>query len=478
MLDTLFQDVRFGVRTLLKNPGFTAVAVTALALGIGANATVFSLVNALLFKSLPFDQNDRVLYLSSSDARSGRSCGTLSFPDYSDLRDQTKSFTALAAHQGCPGNFSDDRAFPESYRCTQVTANAFTVIGHKPILGRDFSPADQRPGVTPSVILAYGLWEKRYAKDPSVIGRTIHINSVPNTIIGVMPKGIVYPPDTQFWQAMPLTSSSDNRAARDLSLFGRLAPAASLETAQAEMTTLARRLAIQYPDTNRDSAIRVERFNDMAIRGEVRAVFLALLGAVGFVLLIACANVANLLLARALGRTREIAIRTALGAARWRVIRQLLIESLLLSLAGGSLGWLIAQWGIRTFDAAVIPTGKPEWIDFSMDYRAFWYLAAISIATGILFGLVPALRLAKLDVNSGLKDGGRGTGASLRGRSLSGALVVTGNGPRRHPPRRSLDSWCAASSTPTRPPSECPPPTSSPCASRCPKPNIPSRPTK
>ena len=191
------------------------------------------------------------------------------------------------------------------------------------------------------------------------------------------------------------------------------------------MTTLARRLATQFPDTNRDSGLLAQRFNEMATPDRLRLVFLALLGAVGFVLLIACANVANLLLARALGRTREISIRAALGAGRWRVVRQLLVESLMLSSAGGVFGWLIAQWGIRAFDAAATPTGKPEWIDFSMDYRAFWYLAAISIGTGLLFGLVPALRLAKLDVNSGLKDGGRGAGAGLRGRSLAGALVVT-----------------------------------------------------
>ena len=425
MLDTLFQDVRFGVRTLAKNPGFTAVAVTALALGIGANATVFSLVNAVLFKSLPFDRYDQILYLSGADLRTGRITGGISYPDYSDLREQTKSFSALAAYSRCPGNFSDDLAFPESYRCVQFTAGGFTVIGQKPLLGRDFVPGDERPGATPSVILSYRLWEKRYGKDPSVIGRTIHVNSVLNTVIGVMPKGVVFPPDTQFWQSMPAASSAGRRSDRDLSLFGRLTAGATAEAARAEMTTLASRLATQFPDTNRDAGIRVQHFNEMALSDRIRMVFLALLGAVGFVLLIACANVANLLLARAMGRTREISIRTALGAGRWRVIRQLLVESVLLSTAGGAFGWLIAQWGIRTFDAAVIPTGKPEWIDFSMDYRAFWYLAAISIGTGILFGLVPALRLAKLDVNTGLKDGGRGAGAGLRGRSLAGTLVVT-----------------------------------------------------
>ena len=245
-----------------------------------------------------------------------------------------------------------------------------------------------------------------------------------------MPKGIIFPPETQFWQSMPLATSAEHLRDHDLELFGRLAIGGTIGSARAETTTLARRLAAQFPDTNRDSGLLVRRFNEMATPDRLRVVFLALLGAVGFVLLIACANVANLLLARALGRTREISIRAALGAGRWRVIRQLLVESLLLSSAGGALGWLIAQWGIRTFDAAATPTGKPEWIDFSMDYRAFWYLAAISIGTGLLFGLVPALRLAKLDVNSGLKDGGRGADTGLR----LAALPEPSSSPRWHSP--------------------------------------------
>ena len=463
MLDTLLQDIRFGVRTLAKNPGFTAVAVTALALGIGANATVFSMVNAVLFKSLPFDRNDRILYLSSADLRTGRATGGVSYADYYNLRDQAKSFTALAAYTGCLGNLSDDLAFPENYRCTELTANAFTVIGQKPILGRDFIPADERAGATPSIILTYRLWEKRYARDPSVIGRTIHVNSVPSTVIGIMPKGVIFPPQTEFWQAMPLATSAEHLRDRDLQLFGRLAPGATIDAARAEMTTLARRLATQFPDTNRDSGLLAQRFNEMATPDRLRVVFLALLGAVGFVLLIACANVANLLLARALGRAREISIRAALGAGRWRVVRQLLVESLMLSSAGGVFGWLIAQWGIRTFDAAATPTGKPEWIDFSMDYRAFWYLAAISIGTGLLFGLVPALRLAKLDLNSALKDG-----AAAPAQVCAGAALPEPSWSPKWPSPSSCspapDSWSAVFCTPTRVPSASLPPTSSPCA--------------
>ena len=243
------------------------------------------------------------------------------------------------------------------------------------------------------------------------------------------------------------------------------------------MTTLARRLATQFPDTNRDSGLRAQHFNEMATPDRLRLVFLALLGAVGFVLLIACANVANLLLARALGRTREISIRAALGAGRWRVVRQLLVESLMLSSAGGVFGWLIAQWGIRTFDAAAIPTGKPEWIDFSMDYRAFWYLAAISVGTGLLFGLVPALRLA----NSTSTRASRTAAAAPAPACAAAALPEPSWSPRWHSPSScspAPDSWSAVSCTPTRVPSASLPPTSSPCAWRCPPPSIPSRPIR
>jgi predicted permease len=419
----MWQDVRFGFRTLAQNPGYTAVAVAALALGIGANATVFSLANAVLYKNLPFADSEKVLYLTSANKHRMRGMDGISYPELRDLQSRSHAFSAIGAYLGCPGNFADSTAYPENYRCRQITANGFSLIGQRPMLGRDFLPEDEREGAAPVAILSYGLWEKRYGKDPAILGRSVRINSVPTTVIGVMAKGMEFPPETQFWQPLIPTASMKKRNARDLSLFAHLTDGVQPATARAEIAGIAANLEREYPETNRDIAFQVRTFTEANLKGQIRNVFFTLLGAVGFVLLIACANVANLSLARAVGRSREIAIRTALGAGRWRVIRQLLVESLLLSLAGGLLGTLIAQWGTRAFDAAVVPTGKPAWIDFSIDYRALAYFAAITVASGILFGLAPALRLARLDINSGLKEGGHGAGLGGRRHYLANTLV-------------------------------------------------------
>lgn len=418
----MWQDIRLAFRVLAKNPGFSAVAIAALAVGIGANATVFSLVNGILFKNLAFADSDRVLYITSFNPKSPRGSGGISAPNFYDLRAQVKSFEGLGATGDTRHNLSDDIGVPDSYRGARITANGFRIIGQKPILGRDFLPEDEKPGADPVVILGYSIWENRYGKDASVIGRKIRLSSTPHTVIGVMPKGLAFPGEASLWQPLDLTGK-EPRGDRFLSVFGKLSASTSRAAAQAEIATIAERLAAQYPNDNQDVRYRIQGFNEMTVRGKLRTVFLAMMGAVGFVLLIACANVANLMLARAVGRSREISIRAALGAGRWRVVRQLLTESLLLSAIAGVLALFIARWGVRAFDAAVIDTGKPAWIDFSLNYVAFAYLAGISFVTAILFGLVPALRLARLDVNSALKDGGR-AGAGVRGKYLSGALVV------------------------------------------------------
>ncbi len=319
-------------------------------------------------------------------------------------------------------NLSGDASLPDSYSATHITGNSFRLLGQKPAIGRFFEPEDEKAGPPAVAILTYTLWENRYGKDPAILGKQIRLNAVPATVIGVTAPGLAIPPETELWVPYP-TAPNEKRQNRGLTVFGMLAPGASKESAQAEVSLVSNRLSSQYPTSNKDIRLMIRTFHEVSLGGEIRVVFLVLLGAVGFVLLIACANVANLLLSRALGRAREISIRTALGAGRWRVMRQLLVESLLLSTAGGLAGWGIAEWGIRTFDAAVIPTGKPLWIDFSMDYHALAYLAGITLTTGILFGLAPALRLSRLDVNTALKEGGR-AGIALRGRYLSGALVV------------------------------------------------------
>jgi predicted permease len=423
---SVLEDIRFGVRTLLKNSGFTTVAVTALALGIGVNATVFSLANAVLFKNLPFANSDKILYLVTDNPTKPRWWWGFSYPDYLAIRGQMGSFDGIGASAQVSANISDGTTSPEGYSGARVTANTFSVIGQKPLVGRDFLPSDEQPGAAPVAILSYKVWEDRYGKDLSVIGRAVRIDEEPTTIIGVMPARLGFPRDTEVWKPLIPNTDLEKRENRSLTIFGHLAPHASLKSATAEAAAIMQRIAQEFPVTNKNIAARAIDYNELfsGREGEIRTVFLAMLGAVGFVLLIACANVANLQLARAVSRMREISIRVALGAGRWRIVRQLLVESLLLSIAGGAISYPLAVWGIRTFDTTVTATGKPASLDLTMDGRAMVYLALITLGTGILFGLAPALRLSKLDVNTALKDGGRGSSGGGRGKYLSGLLVV------------------------------------------------------
>jgi putative ABC transport system permease protein len=422
---TLLHDIRFALRTLVKSPGFTAVAVTALALGIGANATVFTLTNAILFKGFPFDHSDRILYLNTKDSsRAANQFSGISFPDFRDWREQTKSFEGLAAWTGERISISDKNGLPETFQASRISANAFRLIGQKPAIGRDFDPADDAPGAALVAILNDGLWQRRYGSNREIVGQTIRINGTQTTVLGVMPRGFAFPFDADVWMPFVPKADSEKREARGFVAFGRLKDGTTASAARAEMATIGRNLQSSYPATNQGIDIWVRTYSEFYLGPFITTIFLAMLGAVGFVLLIACANVANLLLGRAVVRSREISIRVALGAGRWRIVRQLLVESVMLSIAGGAIGWLIALWGVHAFDMATVPFNKPSWMKFVMDYRVFAYLVAISIGTGILFGLAPALRLAKLDVNTSLKDGGRGASAGGRGKHLSSVLVI------------------------------------------------------
>ncbi len=319
---------------------------------------------------------------------------------------------------------------PETYYTKQVTPNVFQLLGVKPILGRDFTPSDAKPGAEPTVILRHNLWEQRFGKDPAIIGQTVRLNGVPTTVIGVMPPGFSFPEDQNLW--VPLIPPPDALTRGNFGaqyVFGRMAAGAAIQGVRAEMATIGRRLASAYPRTNRNVVPVVENFHEFFIGENAMTVWMALWGAVGFVLLIVCANLANLLLARAAGRSHEISVRMALGAGRWRIVRQFLIESLALSGLGGMAGWWIAKWSVRIYAlaadgkfAAIASTGNV--LDYSMDSRMVAYLIAISIGTGILFGLAPALRLSKMDINATLKDGGRGATRGIGGRHLSGLLVI------------------------------------------------------
>jgi predicted permease len=418
----MLQDLRFALHLIVKDRWYSAVAIIALALGIGVNATVFTLVNAVLIRGLPYKDSAKLYMLSSQRQQGGRS--GVSPLDLTDWKSQARSFTGIGAFAGTGGNISDDRAAPQSVRAMRLSANVFSLLGQQPLFGRDFGPRDDQPGAERVVLLGYSVWKNRYGDDRTIIGKTLRVDGKPATIVGVMPEGMMFPSNAEMW--MPLVPvPEDKRSSRYLQVFGRLRDDVSKTQAQTELNGIAARLATAYPDTNKDfGAVSVETFSERFNGGNIRTVMLAMMGAVSFVLLIACANVANLLLSRSVHRSREIAVRIALGATRWRVVRQLLVESVCLGVIGGVIGLGLAAIGVRLFDRAVADSGKPYWVIFTFDATVFSFLALICIATGVIFGLAPALQVTKTNVNEVLKEGGRGNAGGVRARWLTGTMVV------------------------------------------------------
>jgi putative ABC transport system permease protein len=415
--------LKYAFRMLVKDPWFTLVAVLALALGIGVNSTVFTFVNAVLLRGLPFPNADQIVHLNSRNTTEGNSQG-VSYPDFRDWRANARTFSSLAAYQQTTMNISDSGHPPERASGVRVSANAFSIIGERPIQGRDFRDDEDRQGAEPVAILGYGIWKTRYGSDPGIVGKSIKINDVSTTVIGVMAEGMRFPTNTDVWTPLVPDTELERRDARRVNLFGRLADGVTLKQAQTELSGICKNLERQYPDTNKSIDAEIMTFNQRFNGGPIRIVFLALMGAVGFVLLIACANVANLLLSRSARRSREIAVRIALGASRGRVIRQLLVESTLLAFLGGVLGWIMSLVGVRLFDIAVQDVGKPYWIKFTMDMTVFAFLVAVCFATGIIFGIVPALQVSKTNLNEILKESGRGNAGGRRARWMASSMVV------------------------------------------------------
>jgi predicted permease len=423
----LWQDLKFATRLLIKDRWFTAVAAIALALGIGVNNTVFTLVNAVLIRGLPFDHPDRIISIAMTDSR-GRQMG-VSRLDFGDWRDAAKSFAGFTLLQGAPMNVSDEGRAPEQFQGSYGSGNLFQLIGQRPRLGRDFRPGDDRPGAEGTVIIGDGLWKNRYGSDPGIVGHVVKVNDVVCTIVGVMAPDMKFPYNNDVWlpfSLLPVQVRESTRGVRTLQALGQLAPGVTLAQARGEIERISAQLARDFPDTNKDVRPSVITYNERVAGGPIRLIFLSLMGAVAFVLLIACANVSNLLLARSTQRTREIAVRVALGASRWDIVRQLLVESLLLAALSGVLGLALSIVGVRLFDSLVTTDiGKPYWMTFTMDGVVLAFLAAVCAGTGIIFGLAPALHVSKTDVHEVLKDaGGRsGTGGS-RARRWTSALIV------------------------------------------------------
>jgi len=421
----LWQDVRFAARLLIKDKWFTLVAATALALGIGVNNTVFTFVNAVLIRGLPFTEADKIMAVSTRDRVRNNDRG-MSYLDFTDWSAASRSFVGLAAYTGNTFNVSDEGRPPERFGGSFISANLFKLIGVQPILGRDFLPEDDRPGAAPVIILGHGVWKSRYASDRSILGRPIKVNELSSVVIGVMPEGFRFPNNADLWQPVGVIRDleTQKRNARNFEVLARLASGSTPSTAQAELAAIAARTARDYPDSNKDIEPKVQTFLQRVNGPQIKLVFLSLMGAVAFVLLIACANVANLLLARSAHRSREISVRVSLGATRWRIVRQLLVESVLLAIISGLFGLTLSIFGIRWFDSVTQDVGKPYWMEFRMDGSVFAFLAAICLGTGVIFGLAPALHVSKTDVNEVLKEGGRSGTAGVRARRWTGALII------------------------------------------------------
>jgi putative ABC transport system permease protein len=420
-MQTLQQDVRYGARMLLKKPLFTIVAVLTLALGIGANTAIFSVVNAVLLRALPYHNSDRLIVLSGT-TQSGDRDG-LSIPEVQDFQSQMRSLEDLAGFQSQSVNLTGGER-PDRVRGAFVSASFFRVFNLQPVVGRTFADGEDKPGGAKLAVVNEKMWRERLNGDPNLQTKTLVLNGEPYSVIGVVSSSFKHPldPEVELW--MPYTNFPGNtgqRESRFLFALGHLKPGVKLSQAHAEALTIADQLTQAYPKENAGRSARVESFGEILVVN-IRPMLWLLFAAVGVILLIACANLANLLLARGLARQKEIAVRAALGASRWRLIRQMLTETTLLSIAGGAGGLLLAYWGL--YGLLKIPQNFVNADDAAPDMRVLLFTLGLSVLTGWLFGLMPALQLAKPELQSFLKEGARGSGEGARWNRVRGGFVV------------------------------------------------------
>jgi putative ABC transport system permease protein len=410
---------------LWKSPGFTLVTVLALALGIGANTAIFSVVNTVLLRPLPYPNGERIVFIGEWSQQVPEM--SVSYPNFSDWRDQQQTMERIAAFRSA-NYVVTGGGEPERLDGRQVSAAFFDVLGVQPALGRNFTPEEDKPGANPVALISHGFWQRRLGGDPSIINKQLQLSNESFTVIGVLPQTFEWQSPVDVFVPVGLRAGDQNMTGRGnhpgMYVLGMLKPNVTVEQARTEIKAIAERLAVQYPDTNGGQSAVLDSLQARAVE-DIRPALLLLLAAVGFVLLIACANVANLLLARAASRSKEIAIRTALGAGRLRIIRQLLTESLLLSVMGGALGLLFAMWGIDALLAA-LPEDVPRLLvaGVGLNTPVLLFTLAVSVLTGLLFGLAPALQASKSNLNETLKDGGR-TSAGVGRQRVRNVLVVS-----------------------------------------------------
>ncbi len=421
LVDNVLRDISYSVRILLKSYAFTFVVILTLALGIGANTAIFSFANGILLRPLPYPQSDRLAVIDETAFKQGIDSMSVSYPNFLDWREQNTVFEGMGTYFGSNRFALSGAGEPIEIRGSRISHGLFEVLRVSPLLGRTFTVNEDRPEEDAVIILGHDLWQRNFGGIPEIIGQKVMISNRPRTVVGVMPKGFRFPEVAELWVPLALTPQTFTRTDHGLSAIARLKDGVSFAEAQTEMNNIAARIEEQNPVTNEGLGVKVTSLHE-SLSGDYRQALLILLGVVGCVLLVACVNVANLMLARATARQKEFALRAALGAGRWQIMRQLFVESLILATVGGALGFALSLWALHLLLTA-IPIQLPFWMNFGIDLRVLGFTIAITVLTGLIFGAVPALQTSRVDLNDTLKEGGRGTvGARGRSRSL---LVVS-----------------------------------------------------